>query len=128
MDTAELVGGDAWQSKILEAIESSDGFVALISDHSVREGSCCYAEIEAALMSRTGPRIVPVIIKQDESSRGKPLRLLPLTLAANRLSESLQGSMASGCPEVDPPLTLLPPLLEIPAVRQFLLSALEALP
>jgi hypothetical protein len=78
MDTAELVGGDAWQSKILEAIESSDGFVALISDHSVREGSCCYAEIEAALMSRTGPRIVPVIIKQDESSRGKPLRLLPL--------------------------------------------------
>ena len=59
---------------------------------------------------------------------GVPLRLLPLTLAANRLSESLQGSLASAPPAADPPLTLLPPLLEIPAVRQFLLSALEALP
>jgi len=78
MDTAELVGGDAWQTAILNAIESSDSFVALISDHSVREGSCCYAEIEAALMSSRALRIVPVVLRQDEATRGKPLRLLPL--------------------------------------------------
>jgi hypothetical protein len=54
--------------------------------------------------------------------------LLPLTLAANRLSESLQSSLAANPTPGDPPLTLLPPLLEIPALRQFLLTALEALP
>lgn len=59
---------------------------------------------------------------------GAPLLLLPLTLAANRLSESLQSSLAANPTPGDPPLTLLPPLLEIPALRQFLLTALEALP
>jgi CbiX len=53
-------------------------------------------------------------------SRG-PVLLQPLTLAANRLSESL----AMG---VQPPVSVLPPLLEIPALRQVLLTALEDLP
>ena len=58
--------------------------------------------------------------------------LLPLTLAANRLSESLAAALRSAD---HPPvaasseaLTLLPPLLDSPALRQFLLSALEVLP
>ena len=59
---------------------------------------------------------------------GAPALLLPLTLAANRLSESLHSSLAAGRSPSDPPLTLLPPLLEIPPLRQFLLSALEVLP
>jgi len=50
-----------------------------------------------------------------------PLRLLPLTLAANRLTESLTMG-ATGAMHV------LPPLLESPALRQLLLSALEDLP
>lgn len=50
-----------------------------------------------------------------------PAVLLPLTLAANRLSESLTMG-------VQPPVAVLPPLLEIPALRQVLLTALEDLP
>jgi hypothetical protein len=50
------------------------------------------------------------------------LLLAPLTLAANRLSESL--NMESLAPSVQ----VLPPLLSLAAVRQFLLDSLEALP
>jgi hypothetical protein len=63
---------------------------------------------------------------------GGSVVLLPLTLAANRLSESLASAFRSAD---HPPvaassevLTLLPPLLDNPALRQFLLSALEVLP
>jgi hypothetical protein len=48
--------------------------------------------------------------------------LVPLTLAPNRLSESLaQAPCGLGA-------DVLPPLLQLPAVRQFLVSTLEALP
>ena len=53
-------------------------------------------------------------------SRG-PLLLLPLTLAANRLTESLTMGEQPQC-------HVLPPLLEIPALRQVLIAALEDLP
>ena len=47
--------------------------------------------------------------------------LMPLTLAANRLTESLtMGDHSS--------IRVLPPLLEIPALRQVLIAALEDLP
>ena len=52
----------------------------------------------------------------------KPQLLAPLTLAANRLSESLN---MGGCA---PSAEVLPPLLDLPAVRDFLLAHLEALP
>ena len=55
-------------------------------------------------------------------SAAAPLLLAPLTLAANRLSESL--NMESLAPSVQ----VLPPLLSLAAVRQFLLESLEALP
>lgn len=48
--------------------------------------------------------------------------LAPLTLAPNRLSESLKMERLA------PPAEVLPPLLELPGVRDFLLSALEVLP
>jgi hypothetical protein len=48
--------------------------------------------------------------------------LAPLTLAPNRLSESLKMERLAS------PAEVLPPLLELPAVRDFLLSALEVLP
>lgn len=48
--------------------------------------------------------------------------LAPLTLAPNRLSESLKMLRWSA------PAEVLPPLLERPAVHDFLLSALEVLP
>ena len=57
-----------------------------------------------------------------------PLVLLPLTLAANRLSESLADRLTDASSPFPGTWTLLPPLLEIPALRQHLLSALEALP
>ena len=50
-----------------------------------------------------------------------PVLLLPLTLAANRLSESLTMG-------AQPSIRVLPPLLEIPALRQALIAALEQLP
>ena len=53
-------------------------------------------------------------------SRG-PLLLLTLTLAANRLTESLTMGEQPQC-------HVLPPLLEIPALRQVLIAALEDLP
>ena len=46
----------------------------------------------------------------------------PLTLAANRLSETLASA------PFHPPVQVLPPLLDLPAVRLFLLDRLEALP
>lgn len=51
-----------------------------------------------------------------------PPLLLPLTLAANRLSESLNMDPLA------PSVQVLPPLLSLAAVRQFLLCSLEALP
>lgn len=57
-----------------------------------------------------------------------PTALLPLTLAANRLTEALAAGLAQTQGQVPGPLRLCPPLLQQPAVRQFLLSALEALP
>ena len=48
--------------------------------------------------------------------------VVPLTLAANRLTESLALATASQG------LMVLPPLLELPSVRQFLIASLEALP
>lgn len=53
-------------------------------------------------------------------SQGEAL-LLPLTLAANRLSESLTMGASA-------PIQVLPPLLEMPALRQLLIAALESLP
>ena len=53
----------------------------------------------------------------------------PLTLAANRLTESLEASVSSE-PETGPSglVQLLPPLLQQLEVREFLLTSLEALP
>ena len=53
----------------------------------------------------------------------------PLTLAANRLTESLEASVSSE-PETGPGglVQLLPPLLQQLEVREFLLTSLEALP
>ncbi len=51
-----------------------------------------------------------------------PAVLAPLTLAPNRLSESLNMGGFSASAEV------LPPLLDLPTVRDFLLTELEALP
>ena len=63
---------------------------------------------------------------------GRSVVLLPLTLAANRLSESLAAALRSADhPPVAPAseaLTLLLPLLDNLPLRQFLLSALEVLP
>ena len=52
----------------------------------------------------------------------KTATVMPLTLAANRLTESLTQA------QLPPGLAVLPPLLELPTLRQFLISALEALP
>ncbi len=51
-----------------------------------------------------------------------PELLAPLTLAANRLSESLNMEPLA------PTAQVLPPLLDLPPVRDFLLANLEALP
>lgn len=118
----------AWQRALAAALAPAPGARWL---HHPLEGALAdrYLRHLAAVLGHPGLATPYSAATADLAlPPGVPLRLLPLTLAANRLSESLQGSIASGCPEVDPPLTLLPPLLEIPAVRQFLLSALEALP
>lgn len=52
----------------------------------------------------------------------RPLLLAPLSLAANRFTESLRMERSA------PSEAVLPPLLDLPAVREFLLSQLEALP
>lgn len=57
-----------------------------------------------------------------------PSVLLPLTLAANRLSESLLASAPPGSAPGSAAVVVLPPLLEIPAVRHTLIAALEQLP
>jgi hypothetical protein len=61
-----------------------------------------------------------------------PAVLVPLTLAANRLTDRLLASPAvfatAGAAPVSGCFALVPPLLDLAALRQFLLSALEVLP
>ena len=49
--------------------------------------------------------------------------LMPLTLAANRLSESLETALTTASPAPDRP-EVLPPLLRWPALKRFVLDAL----
>ena len=65
-----------------------------------------------------------------EGLQAKPLAgalLLPLTLAANRLSETLDQELQSTAMVPDQP-QVLPPLLRWPGVHRFLLDALTQLP
>ena len=61
-----------------------------------------------------------------------PVALLPMTLASNRLSETLQAAARAADPSPQPPgqppVRLHPPLLQQAPVRQFLIDALEVLP
>jgi sirohydrochlorin ferrochelatase len=61
-----------------------------------------------------------------------PAVLVPLTLAANRLTDRLLASPAvfatAGAAPASGCFALVPPLLDLAALRQFLLSALEVLP
>ncbi|WP_411870186.1 CbiX/SirB N-terminal domain-containing protein [Vulcanococcus limneticus] len=58
-----------------------------------------------------------------------PVALLPMTLASNRLSETLKAAFPRAAdPSQQPPVRLHPPLLQQAPVRQFLIDALEVLP
>lgn len=88
-----------------------------------------YLAMLAAVLA--APGLAAPYTESAQALKGQPadpLVLLPLTLAANRLSESLTERLTSASSVFPGSWTLLPPLLEIPALRQHLLSALEALP
>lgn len=77
----------------------------------------------AARLGRPGrPATDPQPPTEPSESSDEPTLLAPLSLAPNRLSASLKMEPSAPSREV------LPPLLELPPVREFLLSALEALP
>jgi sirohydrochlorin ferrochelatase len=99
--------------------------------HHPLEGSLAprYLAMLAAVLA--APGLAAPYTEPTEALKARPadpLVLLPLTLAANRLSESLADRLTDASSPFPGTWTLLPPLLEIPALRQHLLSALEALP
>jgi hypothetical protein len=73
-------------------------------------------------------QLADLVLPGDRPDAGA-VALLPLTLASNRLTDTLEAGQRVTLPpgQARAPLPL-PPLLQQPAIRQFLLTALEALP
>ena len=77
-DRHDLPAGDAYNSRIREAIADADRFVFLVSPESLREGSYAQTELKLAQARwpRPGGRVLPVMAKPT------PFDLLPPYLGA----------------------------------------------
>lgn len=100
--------------------------------HHPLEGALCQRHLRVMEVLLAAPGVAASYSEKPPfrpAGCGEGLVVLPLTLAASRLSESLAPVLhRQPCDRAEGHTLVLPPLLEIPALRQFLLSALEALP
>jgi hypothetical protein len=115
----------AWQQLLARVLRQADGGRGLIWLHHPVQGPLC-ARFLGHLERVLGRPGLPSAALQQSAALPAPVGgaavLAPLSLAPSRLTESL--NMASFAPSVE----VLPPLLDLPAVHEFLLASLEALP
>ena len=130
----------AWQRLLAERLADRQAFGAIRWLHHPLEGPLArryLAHLEAVLGSPglatsytadLADLVVPAQ-RSDQKADLETVAVLPLTLASNRLTDTLDaGQRLALDPGQARPPQPLPPLLQQPAIRQFLLKALEALP
>ena len=66
-DVENLRGGDRWKAGIVEAIEGAEGFVVVLSYHSVTSDN---AVIKVSIASEQGTRMIPVRLDDAEATGG----------------------------------------------------------
>ena len=126
----------AWQLLLAGQLADRQGFGAIHWLHHPLEGPLAqrYLAHLGAVLGSAGlatpytAALADLVLPVDRPDPGT-VAVLPLTLASNRLTDTLdagrRGALQPG--QARPPQPL-PPLLQQPAIRQFLLTALEALP
>ena len=126
----------AWQQLLTDQLAPRENFAAIHWLHHPLEGPLAqrYLAHLGRVLGRAGiatpytADLAELDLPVEPSERGT-VALLPLTLASNRLTETLAAGqgLALEPGQARRPQTL-PPLLQQPTIRQFLLTALEALP
>ena len=126
----------AWQHLLAGQLADRQGFGAIHWLHHPLEGPLAqrYLAHLGAVLGSTGlatpytAQLADLVWPGDRPDAGT-VAVLPLTLASNRLTDTLEAGQRLALPpgQARPPQPL-PPLLQQPAIRQFLLTALEALP
>ncbi len=129
----------AWQQQLASQLADRRTFAAIRWLHHPLEGPLAqrYLAHLGAVLGSPGlatpysanlAELAALVVPAASPGPG-PVAVLPLTLASNRLSDGLQAGqgLAREPGQAHPPQPL-PPLLQLPAIRQFLLTALEALP
>jgi len=126
----------AWQHLLAAQLADRQAFATIHWLHHPLEGSLAQRYLahlgtvlgSAGLATPYTAQLADLVLSVDRPEPG-PVAVLPLTLASNRLTDTLEAGQRLALPpgQARPPQPL-PPLLQQPAIRQFLLTALEALP
>ena len=126
----------AWQHLLAGQLADRQAFAAIHWLHHPLEGPLAqrYLDHLGAVLGSPGlatpytAQLADLVLPVDRPDAGS-VALLPLTLASNRLTDTLEAGQRVALPpgQARAPLPL-PPLLQQPAIRQSLLRALEALP
>ena len=126
----------AWQHLLAAQLADRQAYAAIHWLHHPLEGSLAQRYLahlgtvlgSAGLPTPYTAQLADLVLPVDRPEPG-PVAVLPLTLASNRLTDTLDAGQRMALPpgQARPPQPL-PPLLQQPAIRQFLLTALEALP
>ena len=126
----------AWQQLLAAKLADRQAFAAIHWLHHPLDGPLAqrYLAYLGAVLGSTGlatpytAQLADLVLPVDRPEPGS-VAVLPLTLASNRLTDTLEAGQRLALPpgQARPPQPL-PPLLQQPAIRQFLLTALGALP
>lgn len=73
MDESKLKAGDDWREKIFDGVRSSNGVIACLSGHSVRNPGVCRDELSIAVGIRGGN--IKTILLEDEAKVKAPAEL-----------------------------------------------------
>lgn len=116
----------AWQRLLAGLLRQADGGRGLIWLHHPVQGPLCARFLDHLERVLGRPGLPSAPLQESAALEAQPggaaAVLAPLSLAPSRLTESL--NMGSIAPSVE----VLPPLLDLPSVPEFLLASLEALP
>ena len=126
----------AWQQLLAAQLADRQAFAAIHWLHHPLEGPLAQRYLahlgtvlgSAGLATPYTADLADLVLPVDRPDPGT-VAVLPLTLASNRLTDTLDAGQRLALPpgQARPPQPL-PPLLQQPAIRQFLLTALGALP
>jgi sirohydrochlorin ferrochelatase len=126
----------AWQHLLAAQLADRQAYAAIHWLHHPLEGPLAQRYLahlgtvlgSAGLATPYTAELADLVLPVDRPDPGT-VAVLPLTLASNRLTDTLDAGQRLALPpgQARPPQPL-PPLLQQPAIRQVLLTALEALP